>query len=895
MGIGTTSPTTNFQVAQGTAGVGRITTTASGTAVVGTGTQFTNTFKLGNTITANGETRTIVTISNDTHLTTNAWTNTNTNVAYTLAGGTRFSVLGNGNVGIGAIPRATAPLEVWDDSGNSYMYFQSHNHAQGGVSGLRIGNKSPDTGSAAISFERNDVDKWEMGIDATTQDEFALGRPSLSGIDVLRVDANGKMSFGAGIGSPAALTGQFTFATPTTAPTLNIMELTENTPNRKGLSLLNNSTADGASALIQISTAGTGNLMLETFGSGYTTNPVANQSWVHTSNNTPLVLGYSGLSQGVTINNGAVVGIAQAANATTSRGKLDVFGTSGLPGNYNVGIMRIRDIYQASLSFGTYGSASPYGSWIQSGDADTSTLTPYPLFLQPSGGNVGIGTTSPTNILSLGNGAARKFWIENTATDVVGRALTVAAGSTVAGTSTSDVTGGNLILQAGLGTGTGASTISFQTGTTLTTGTTLQTMSTKMTILGNGNVGIGITTPSNIFHVTGTPAAATHVARIANTLGGTTQNNGLLVLAGNDTGVSASELITFQRTDATVIGSISQNAATTVAFNTSSDFRIKENVTPTTYGLPDLLKINVADFTFINDSNKQKMTGFIAQELNKIFPEAVTTNGDNGIDPLTPGQTPWMVDYSKLTPLLVKSIQDLNLNLDTITGTVTPAVGSPAESFFTAFFKNLFTKITTWLADAGNGVAKIFTGEIETKTLCVSDNSGAKTCITKTQLDSLLSGAGVSSGSGSDSGGGSGGTPPTPPTGGDVSTTLAAAKAAETLLVATDYVDYSAVTTALALPEGTDAEKTAKTTAINSAIAGLVKKDSGKAAAKVPADLTQYNTAIAAVVETNFTAESWTAYQGVVSANIVTIDNTQAEVDTATNNIIAAQSKLVSI
>jgi len=127
-------------------------------------------------------------------------------------------------------------------------------------------------------------------------------------------------------------------------------------------------------------------------------------------------------------------------------------------------------------------------------------------------GNVGIGTTSPTNILSLGNSSARKFWIENTAAGTVGRALTIAAGGTVAGTA--DITGGNLILQAGLGTGTGASDISFQTGTTLTTGTTLQTMSTKMTILGNGNVGIGVTPTTAKLEVAGqikitggTPAA----------------------------------------------------------------------------------------------------------------------------------------------------------------------------------------------------------------------------------------------------------------------------------------------------------------------------------------------------------------------------------------------------
>jgi len=58
-------------------------------------------------------------------------------------------------------------------------------------------------------------------------------------------------------------------------------------------------------------------------------------------------------------------------------------------------------------------------------------------------------------------------------------------------------------------------------------------------------------------------------------------------------------------------------------------------------------------------------------------------------------------------------------------------------------------------------------------------------------------------------------------------------------------------------------------------------------------DLTAYDEALAAVTEADYTADSWIAYQTVVAANIVTTDNTQAEVDAATTAIIAAQASLV--
>ncbi|HLP86575.1 MAG TPA: tail fiber domain-containing protein [Candidatus Paceibacterota bacterium] len=111
VGIGTTSPVSNLQVSQSTTGVGTVSNSAGGTTVTGVGTQFLNTFKVGDTITINGETVTISAIASNTSMTTGAITNANSAVAYTLVGGDRFSVKGNGNVGIGT-STPSSPLEI---------------------------------------------------------------------------------------------------------------------------------------------------------------------------------------------------------------------------------------------------------------------------------------------------------------------------------------------------------------------------------------------------------------------------------------------------------------------------------------------------------------------------------------------------------------------------------------------------------------------------------------------------------------------------------------------------------------------------------------------------------------------------------------------------------------
>lgn len=106
------------------------------------------------------------------------------------------------------------------------------------------------------------------------------------------------------------------------------------------------------------------------------------------------------------------------------------------------------------------------------------------------------------------------------------------------------------------------------------------------------------------------------------------------------------------RVNGSNIGNIARNSAGNMVLNATSDIRLKENIRSTHYSIDDLMKIGVMDYNFISDSLKSTTIGFLAQDLHKVFPDAVTVGGDDA------NENPWAVDYSKLTPLLVKAVQD---------------------------------------------------------------------------------------------------------------------------------------------------------------------------------------------------------------------------------------------
>lgn len=118
LAVGTNAPTALFQVNQPTTGMGTVTNTASGTTVTGLGTQFTNTFKVGDSITIGGQTVVISAIASDTSMTTAAITSAHsTGVAYTLTGGVRLAVLGNGYTGFGTLT-PVAPITIYQGTTN---------------------------------------------------------------------------------------------------------------------------------------------------------------------------------------------------------------------------------------------------------------------------------------------------------------------------------------------------------------------------------------------------------------------------------------------------------------------------------------------------------------------------------------------------------------------------------------------------------------------------------------------------------------------------------------------------------------------------------------------------------------------------------------------------------
>ena len=332
-----------------------------------------------------------------------------------------------------------------------------------------------------------------------------------------------------------------------------------------------------------------------------------------------------------------------------------------------------------------------------------------------SSGNVGIGTTSPSTKLQVtGNSSSRNTIVSNVTLDggttvaypysgfgfginFIGRdygnaVRNYASINTFMQSKSSSSGGGDAGFKAGLSfytNGGGASDTDPQERLRITSAGQTQVVGFDAMTLGFPAVAGGASRSGIKPTVTGAGAGqlqflvggdnsteATTIAAMmdasGNLLVGTTASIGtsaakLEVLGGSGGGrcintktaiTTSANAITFNNGNGQV-GSITTNGSAT-AYNTSSDYRLKENVVAISNATDRLKQLKPSRFNFIADADTT-VDGFLAHEVQDIVPEAITGTKD-AVD--ADGNPDYQgIDQSKLVPLLVATIQELEARL----------------------------------------------------------------------------------------------------------------------------------------------------------------------------------------------------------------------------------------
>ena len=202
--------------------------------------------------------------------------------------------------------------------------------------------------------------------------------------------------------------------------------------------------------------------------------------------------------------------------------------------------------------------------------------------------------------------------------------------------------------------------------TTSAADTTGSTLATAMTIADGGQVGIGNTNPAYPLDVKS--SGANTAAKIGNSDTSVTSANVLMRLAFvSDANCTNGYFMTFQDSAAS-IGSVQCASTSTVVFNTTSDYRLKENVNDLTGALATVNALRPVTFNFTRDEEGIEHKGFLAHEVAEVAPRAVTGEKDAVDDD---GEiAPQMIDPSKLVAMTVGAIQEQQTQIDALTARI---------------------------------------------------------------------------------------------------------------------------------------------------------------------------------------------------------------------------------
>jgi hypothetical protein len=134
--------------------------------------------------------------------------------------------------------------------------------------------------------------------------------------------------------------------------------------------------------------------------------------------------------------------------------------------------------------------------------------------------------------------------------------------------------------------------------------------------------------------------------------------NNLTVVKNTGTSYSTGvRLVTFVNSSDAIAGVISHSGVTSVTYGTSSDQRLKENIVDAPNALDKVMDIKIRSYDWKEDSSHVEY-GLVAQELHSVYDEPVGVGGED----IT--KDAWSIEYGRLTPILLKAIQELNAKVE---------------------------------------------------------------------------------------------------------------------------------------------------------------------------------------------------------------------------------------
>lgn len=167
-----------------------------------------------------------------------------------------------------------------------------------------------------------------------------------------------------------------------------------------------------------------------------------------------------------------------------------------------------------------------------------------------------------------------------------------------------------------------------------------------MNIESNGQVGIN-TIPSVRFAVEEDTVASASVFKVSAT--SALSSNCIICDKSDNNSTTSNRFMLFRVNNGTGSGQINANGASQAAFGTASDIRLKENVTDLPSQLDAFTRLRPVEFDYKSGAGHQ--IGFIAQEVEEVYPDLVGTDADGFL---------MITDMNKNDARIVKVIQELN-------------------------------------------------------------------------------------------------------------------------------------------------------------------------------------------------------------------------------------------